>query len=143
MLHPRIAVLLRPDGSVQLGWSPEHAVILRPPGPSAAVPALVRLLDGSRSEAEILWQARELGFPVEGTRSLLEQLAAADLLAPTEPRIRLRSVRVHGRGPLTDALLDGLHRIGLRPKHSHGRPGTPGGWEPGVRGPGGKALGAH
>ncbi|WP_458690235.1 TOMM precursor leader peptide-binding protein [Nocardia tengchongensis] len=126
MLHPRITVLVRPNGVVQLGWSPEHAVFLRPPGPVDAVPALLRLLDGSRAESEILWRARELGFEIEHTRTLLRELAAADLLAAPEPRARLRVVRVHGRGPLADALLDGLHRIGLRAKHSHGHPGAPG-----------------
>lgn len=126
MLHPRVTVLVRPNGAVQLGWSPERAVIVRPPGPVESGPALVRLLDGSRTESEILWQARELGFEVEDTRRLLGELAAADLLATVEPRTRLRTVRVHGRGPLADALLDGLHRIGLRAKHSHGRPGASG-----------------
>ncbi|MFJ9366056.1 TOMM precursor leader peptide-binding protein [Nocardia sp. NPDC101769] len=126
MLHPRITVLMRPNGAVQLGWDPEHAVILQPPGPIEAVPALVRLLDGSRTEAEILWQARELGFGTDIAQSLLEQMAAAELLASDEPRARLRKVRVHGRGPLADALLDGLRRIGLRAKHSHAGFGEPG-----------------
>ncbi|WP_433667732.1 TOMM precursor leader peptide-binding protein [Nocardia sp. CA-136227] len=130
MLHPRIAVLVRPDGAVQLGWSSERAVIVRPPGPVESGPALVRLLDGSRTEAEILWQARELGFEVEDVRTLLGELADAGLLAAAEPRSRLRTVRVHGRGPLADALLDGLQRIGLRAKHSHGRADAPGSGEP-------------
>ncbi|MTE12663.1 TOMM precursor leader peptide-binding protein [Nocardia aurantiaca] len=126
MLHPRITVLVRPNGTVQLGWDPEQAVIVQPPGPLEAVPALLRLLDGSRTEGEILWRARELGFGPEVAQSLLTQLAAAELLAADEPRARLRKVRVHGRGPLADALLEGLRRIGLRAKHSLGRPCEPG-----------------
>ncbi|MGV9662697.1 TOMM precursor leader peptide-binding protein [Nocardia niigatensis] len=126
MLHPRITVLLRPNGAIQLGWDPERAVILRPPGPIEAMPALLRLLDGSRTEAEILWQARELGFGTEVAQALLDQMAAADLLAADAPRARLRTVHVHGRGPLADALLAGLHRIGLRAKHSCERPGGTG-----------------
>ncbi|MEC3916436.1 TOMM precursor leader peptide-binding protein [Nocardia sp. CDC160] len=121
MLHPRISVLVRRNGAVQLGWHPESAVIVRPPGPVEAVPALVRLLDGSRTEAEILWQARELGFDTAVTRELLDRMADADLLAGAQPRARLRTVRIHGRGPLADALLTGVRRIGLRAKYSHGR----------------------
>ncbi|WP_040811708.1 hypothetical protein [Nocardia concava] len=123
LLHPRITVLLRPNGAVQLGWDPDAAVIVRPPGPVEAVPALLRLLDGSRTEAEFLWQARELGFGIETARALLGELAAADLLARDEPRSRLRSVRIHGRGPLADAVLAGVRRIGLRAGHSHDRYG--------------------
>ncbi|APA96262.1 TOMM precursor leader peptide-binding protein [Nocardia seriolae] len=124
MLHPRITVLMRPNGAVQLGWNPEGAVLVQPPGPAEAVPALLRLLDGSRTEAEILWQARELGFGTDTTQSLLDQLAVADLLAADEPHSRLHTVRIHGRGPLADAMLTGVRRIGLRAKHSHDRPGA-------------------
>ncbi|AYF72544.1 hypothetical protein D7D52_00065 [Nocardia yunnanensis] len=121
MLHPRITVLVRPNGAIQLGWNPEAAVIVQPPGPVEAVPALVRLLDGSRSEPEILWQARELGFDTAVVTELLREMTAADLLVGAQPRARLRAVRVHGRGPIADALLDGLRRIGLRAGHSRDR----------------------
>ena len=30
-LDPALPVLLRPDGAVQLGWSPRRAVLIRPP----------------------------------------------------------------------------------------------------------------
>ncbi|MVU81154.1 TOMM precursor leader peptide-binding protein [Nocardia sp. ET3-3] len=121
MLHPRITVLLRPDGAVQLGLHPESAVIVSPPGPVESAPALLRLLDGSRTESEILWQARELGFDADIVRALLAQLTAAGLLETERPRSRVRVVRIHGRGPLADAVLAGLRRIGLQAKHSHAR----------------------
>ncbi|MFE3192352.1 TOMM precursor leader peptide-binding protein [Nocardia sp. NPDC059240] len=124
LLHPRITVLVRPNGAIQLGWTPESAVIVQPPGPVEAVPALLRLLDGTRSTAEILWQARELGFAPETVQELLDRMIAADLLASDQPRSRLRTVRIHGRGPLADALLEGLRRIGLRGGHSHDRQAT-------------------
>ncbi|WP_405135071.1 TOMM precursor leader peptide-binding protein [Nocardia sp. NBC_01388] len=123
MLHPRIAVLRRCNGLVQLGWDPGHAVVLRPPGPAEAVPALLRLLDGVRTRSEILSHAGELGFDAGTTRTLLDEMAAAGLLAREGTGSRLRTVRVHGRGPLSDALIDGLRRIGLRPSHS--APGHP------------------
>ncbi|MEV6770344.1 TOMM precursor leader peptide-binding protein [Nocardia sp. NPDC051030] len=121
MLHPRITVLVRRNGAVQLGWDPSTAVILQPPGPAEAMPAFLRLLDGMRTQPEILWQARALGFDGEATQSLLDEMASAGLLAHDEPRSRLRTVRVHGRGPLSDALAEGLRRIGLRPSRSSER----------------------
>ncbi|WP_067572443.1 hypothetical protein [Nocardia acidivorans] len=119
MLHPRITVLVRRNGAVQLGWAPGEAILLRPPGPAEAVPALLRLLDGARPEGEILCAARELGFSTESVRGVLEALDDAGLLIDAETPSRLRHVRVHGRGPLSDALLDGLRRIGLRGSHSY------------------------
>ncbi|MRH87875.1 TOMM precursor leader peptide-binding protein [Nocardia sp. SYP-A9097] len=119
MLHPRITVLVRRNGEVQLGWAPGEAIVLRVPGPVAAMPALVRLLDGVRPEGEILCEARALGFSDESTRGLLEVLDDAGLLICEEVPTRLRHVRVHGRGPLSDALLEGLRRIGLRGSHSY------------------------
>ncbi|WP_405485312.1 TOMM precursor leader peptide-binding protein [Nocardia sp. NBC_00511] len=120
-LDPRITVLRRPDGTVQLGWHSGSAVRLCPAGPVESVPALLRLLDGTHSTAQVLRDAAELGFDAATTTAVLEQLAAAGLLVTEEPRSRLRTVRVHGRGPLSDALLEGLRRIGLRPGHSHDR----------------------
>ena len=38
-LDPALPVLLRPDGAVQLGWSPRRAVLIQPPrGVTAAFP---------------------------------------------------------------------------------------------------------
>lgn len=119
MLHPRITVLQRPDGSVQLGWDPEHAVIMRAPGPPDAVSALLRLLDGVRTRQQILYEAKAFGFEGDTAGAMLDEMAAAGLLLFEQASSRLRSVRIHGRGPLADALLDGVRRIGLRPSHSH------------------------
>ncbi|WP_067535093.1 TOMM precursor leader peptide-binding protein [Nocardia crassostreae] len=115
LLDPRITVLLRPDGTVQLGWNSGHARILTAPGP---VSAFLRLLDGSRTRPQILWQARKLGFGADMAGDLLDELAATGLLASADPDPLLRTVRVHGRGPLADALGAGLRRIGLRPTRS-------------------------
>ncbi|QLY34346.1 TOMM precursor leader peptide-binding protein [Nocardia huaxiensis] len=114
MLHPKLAVLIRRDGRVQLGWHSERAVIVRLPGPPDAVPKLLRLFDGTTELSQILCSASTLGFDAATTRALLEELAAAELLLPERPRGRLRTVRIHGRGPLSDVLLEGVRRIGLR-----------------------------
>lgn len=117
MLHPRLAVLMRQDGQVQLGWDPEAAVIVQLPGPPEAVPRLLRLLDGVTALSQILSAAGTLGFEAETTRLFLAELEAAGLLLERTPA-RLRNVRVHGRGPLSDALVDGVRRIGLRAARS-------------------------
>ncbi|UGT45538.1 TOMM precursor leader peptide-binding protein [Nocardia yamanashiensis] len=117
LLHPRITVLHRPDGAVQLGWDPGTAVLLRPPGPPHSGPAFLALLDGMHTAPEISWRAHALGIDSEATRALLAALDAAGLLAHKAARSRLRRVTVHGRGPLADRMLDGLVRMGLRPRH--------------------------
>lgn len=117
LLHPRITVLHRPDGTVQLGWDPATAVVLRPPGPPHFGRAFLALLDGMHTAPEISWQAHALGIDAAATRSLLTGLEAAGLLAHAESRSRIRAVTVYGRGPLADRMLDGLRRMGLRSRH--------------------------
>ncbi len=117
MLHPRVAVLRRPSGAVQLGWDPEHAVVLNPPGVrSDAVLTFVRLLDGLRSHPQILWEAGRSGIGDAAATGLLRDIDAAGLLVwPQSRRTRVRSVHVHGRGPLADALSTDLGRLGIKP----------------------------
>ncbi|MFE6859807.1 TOMM precursor leader peptide-binding protein [Nocardia sp. NPDC057668] len=118
-LDPRITVLRRTDGAVQLGWDPEHALVLRAPGTPHQLWELLRLLDGMHTRAQIRSEAAAFGLAKELTDALLDELSAAGLLHDAPPPARLRSVRVHGRGPLSDALLAGVQRIGLRPSRSH------------------------
>ncbi|MGX1807607.1 hypothetical protein ACWIGI_17965 [Nocardia sp. NPDC055321] len=118
-LDPRITVLRRTDGAVQLGWDPEHALVLRAPGPPHQLWELLRLLDGMHTRAQIRSEAAAFGLAQELTDALLDELSAAGLLHDAPQPARLRSVRVHGRGPLSDALLAGVQRIGLRPSRSH------------------------
>lgn len=132
MLHPRVAVLVRRDGAVQLGWDPGEALRLHPEGlDSAAVLGFLRLLDGLRTRAQILWRAREFGVDSETALGLLDEIDSAGLLsARTETSSRVRSVHVHGRGPLSDALLRGVRRIGVRPSHSRAQGVLPEGRHP-------------
>lgn len=66
---PRIAVLSRPDGRLQLGWTPGRAVLLTlPVGVDArAVKSILRTMDGSRSRATILWEASKRGISTSVT----------------------------------------------------------------------------
>ncbi|MCM6775633.1 TOMM precursor leader peptide-binding protein [Nocardia sp. CDC159] len=120
MLHPRLAVLRRPSGEVQLGWDPEHAVVLRPPGSGPdAVLGFLRLLDGARSHPQIVWQAGRVGIAATDAVAILAALERAGLLVrPWLRATRVRAVHVHGRGPLSDAIALGARTLGLRPTRS-------------------------
>lgn len=120
MLHPRVAVLRRPSGAVQLGWDPERAVLLRPSAvPVDTVLAFLRLLDGLRSRPEILWEAAQLGIEGAAASDLLHDIDAAGALVwPQAHRTRVRDVHVHGRGPLADAVDAGIRRLGITPTRS-------------------------
>ncbi|MEV6278434.1 TOMM precursor leader peptide-binding protein [Nocardia sp. NPDC051832] len=136
MLHPRVMILVRPSGAVQLGWDPDTAVVLDPADlDTATVLSFLRLLDGMRTRPQILWLAEESGVPPAQAEALLDAIAAADLLVHPEASAgRLRSIRVHGAGPLSDALCIGVRRLGIRPVRSRGyTPDTPvGGWRCGL-----------
>ncbi|WP_141809169.1 hypothetical protein [Nocardia bhagyanarayanae] len=122
MLHPRVTILVRPSGVVQLGWDPERALLLEPPDlDTQTVLGFLRLLDGLRTRPQILWQAGRSGIAAERAVTLLEEIDAAGLLV--QPRDRpgpIRTVRVHGLGPLSDAISAGLRRVGIRPARSRG-----------------------
>lgn len=103
-------VLLRPDGAVQVGWDPRRAVLVRPPrgltpgGLAAALRALAAPMS--------LEDLRRLAGLADtaGLESLLSELMAAGVLRPGAAAgpARSLSIRVHGRGPLSDLLADGL-----------------------------------
>ncbi|WP_228816257.1 hypothetical protein [Nocardia transvalensis] len=120
MLHPRLAVLRRPSGVVQLGWDPERAMVLDPPGWQAdTVLEFLRLLDGLRSHPQIVWQAARFGVAVADALAVLAELDGAGLLVRPHARAaEVRAVRVHGRGPLSDAIAAGARTLGLRPTRS-------------------------
>lgn len=127
MLHPRVLILVRPSGEVQLGWDPEGALLLRPPDlDPAAVLAFLRLLDGLCTRPQLLWRAGECGIEAARAAALLDEIDAAGLLIqPERPAARIRTIRVHGLGPLSDAICTGLRGYGLQPTRSRGyRPGA-------------------
>ncbi|WP_067659847.1 hypothetical protein [Nocardia harenae] len=122
LLQPGVAILVRPSGAVQLGWDPERAVVLRPPGlDPAVVERFLRGLDGLQTRPQVLWRAGELGLAPEQANAVLDAVAAAGLLVPpADGPAPIRAVRVHGRGPLTDRVLEWLRAEGFAPARSPG-----------------------
>lgn len=120
-LNPGMPVLLRPDDTVQVGWDPRRAVLIHPPaGLSAA--ALAAVLRSMHSPADSTqWQllAAQHGLrDAAEVSGLLAALVKAGVLKPERRRARSASVRVHGRGPLSDLLVEGLRCSGARIKHT-------------------------
>jgi hypothetical protein len=122
-LDPALPVLLRPDGAVQVGWSPRRAVLIHPPRglTSAGLAALLRAMHSPVSLSELQRQAgREGGFTAGEVRDLMAQLVTAGVATRGRRQrpTRAASIRVHGRGPLSDLLLEALRCSGARVKHS-------------------------
>ncbi|TQC47557.1 hypothetical protein EEB14_19650 [Rhodococcus sp. WS4] len=122
-LDPRIPVLVRPDGRVQFGWDPERTLVLAPPPGvrTEQVLAVIRLLDGKNSRPHILWTAVGYGLAPTDVSKLLGDLDRAGLteVAAVSPVADTIAMRVHGRGPLSDALSAGLTDGGIRVSRSH------------------------
>lgn len=120
-LNPAMPVLSRPDGIVQVGWDPRRAVLVRPPSgmTSATLGDLLRALQAGAT----LGQVQELADGVDAAAvadlvaSLVGTGVVAVMAAPPS-RTRSASIRVHGRGPLSDLLAGALRCSGARIKHS-------------------------
>lgn len=125
-LNPAMPVLLRPDGAVQVGWDPRRAVLVRPPNglDAAALTELLRSMQSEVTMADLLAQAAGRGLSDAGQLAdLMEQLVAAGVATArtANPRTRSASIRIHGRGPLSDLLAGALRCSGARVRHStHG-----------------------
>jgi hypothetical protein len=79
-LDPALPVLLRPDGAVQVGWSPRRAVLVRPPRglTSAGVATLLRTMHSPVPMSELQRQAdRQGGVAAGELGDLVAQLVAA------------------------------------------------------------------
>jgi hypothetical protein len=121
-LDPAMPVLLRPDGAVQVGWDPRRAVLVRPPGGLAAA-ELATLLRSMRSPTpipELQRQALDRGLTdPDGLTSLVAQLVRAGVATQCpQSRGRAASIRIHGRGPLSELLVGALRCSGARIAHS-------------------------
>ena len=120
-LDPALPVLLRPDAAVQVGWSPRRAVLIRPPsGLNAA--GLATLLRAMHSPVPMSELQRQAGGLSDGELSdLVGQLVTAGVATrgPRQRPARSASIRVHGRGPLSELLLEGLRCSGARVKQSN------------------------
>jgi bacteriocin biosynthesis cyclodehydratase domain-containing protein len=117
-LNPATPVLLRPDGTVQIGWDPRRAVLVRPPS-GLSVTALAELLRTMQSgatladlQAKAVWRGvADAGAIGELVASLVDSGLVA---AVTRRRTRSASIRIHGRGPLSDLLAGALRCSGAR-----------------------------
>jgi bacteriocin biosynthesis cyclodehydratase domain-containing protein len=122
-LNPAMPVLQRPDGTVQVGWDPRRAVLVHPPAGSTG-PALARLLRSMQDPAtadELTTRAQDFGLAPDAVPDLLDGLVAAGVVTRTRPSLRPVSVRVHGRGPLSDLLSGALSCSGTRVTRSSRR----------------------
>ncbi|MEU1984971.1 TOMM precursor leader peptide-binding protein [Nocardia sp. NPDC019395] len=126
LLHPRVPILVRSTGQVQLGWDPDTAVLCDTPGlDTPQVLGFLRLLDGLNSRPAIVWQARSLGLDPQDATALFDVIDAAGLVVhPPCPAGNVRSIRVHGVGPLAEAISSGLRAAGIKAARSRDHHGT-------------------
>ena len=115
-LNPAMPVLLRPDGAVQVGWDPRRAVLVRPPAglSAAALAELLRTLQSGATLADL--QAR---FEVDAAELVASLVDVGVVTAAERRRTRCASIRIHGRGPLSDLLAGALRCSGARVGHSN------------------------
>ena len=122
-LDPAMPVLLRPDGAVQVGWDPRRAVLVRPPSglKSAELAALLRSMRSPTPITALQRQAAGRGsVNDDDLANLVTQLVGAGVATRgcRQSGGRAASIRVHGRGPLSDLLVEALRCSGARIAHS-------------------------
>lgn len=122
-LNQAMPVLLRPDGTVQVGWDPRRAVLVHPPAGTtgSALAGLLHSMQDPATFDELTERAGQFGVPPEAVPDLLDALVAARVVTRTRPPLRSVSVRVHGRGPLSDLLSGALRCSGTRVTRSSRR----------------------
>jgi bacteriocin biosynthesis cyclodehydratase domain-containing protein len=119
VLDPAMPVLLRPDDAVQVGWDPRRAVLVRPPCglTPTGLAALLRSMRSPIQITDLQRQAADSGLAdPDGLTNLVAQLVSAGVATRGGRRSRGRaaSIRVHGRGPLSDLLSEALRCSGAR-----------------------------
>jgi bacteriocin biosynthesis cyclodehydratase domain-containing protein len=120
-LNPAMPVLVRPDGVVQVGWDPRRAMLVEPPdGLSAAALAdLLRAMQSGVTASELTALAVNRGIAdATALTDLVRSLVEGGLATATPPHRRSASIRIHGRGPLSDLLASALRCSGARVRQS-------------------------
>jgi hypothetical protein len=121
-LDPAMPVLLRPDGAVQVGWDPRRAVLVRPPSglTAAELAALLRSMRSPTPITELQRQTAGGSVDDDDLAHLVTQLVGAGVATRgcRQSGGRAVSIRVHGRGPLSDLLVEALRCSGARIAHS-------------------------
>lgn len=108
-LNPYLTVVVRPPTLVQLGASATGAPVLQPPpwlAPDATA-GLLRWLQSFRTARELERRAADLGMTPSDVTELLDALRGHGLLEAEPPHAPLQ-VHLHGRGPVSDAVLGEL-----------------------------------
>lgn len=121
-LNPVMPVLMRPDGAVQVGWDPRRAILVRPPdGLSAAALAdLLRAMQSGIGLPDLMSLARNRGaVDDDAVADLLTSLTQSGIVTVDTPQTRSASIRIHGRGPLSDLLAGALRCSGTRVRRSN------------------------
>ncbi|RFZ59202.1 hypothetical protein MSS2_00288 [Mycobacterium marinum] len=117
-LDPAMPVLLRPDGAVQVGWDPQRAVLVRPPEglTTTAVAELLRSMRSPIPITELQRHATGRGWVPGDVANLVSQLVDAGVATRRhrDRTGRTASIRIHGRGPLSDLLVQALRCSGAR-----------------------------
>jgi len=122
-LDPALPVLLRPDGAVQVGWDPRRAVLVRPPlGLSCSgLATVLRAMSAPLRLGDLHRLAAAHGLDDEaGFDDLLYALVAAGVVRERSRERggrasgRALSIRVHGAGPLSELVAEGLRCSGAR-----------------------------
>jgi bacteriocin biosynthesis cyclodehydratase domain-containing protein len=121
VLDPALPVLLRPDGAVQVGWDPRRAVLVRPPSglTAAAMATVLRAMAVPTELTELHRLALRHGLDDEaGFDDVLYALLAVGVVRERTRNGRAAgrtlSIRVHGSGPLSELVADGLRCSGAR-----------------------------
>jgi bacteriocin biosynthesis cyclodehydratase domain-containing protein len=111
ILNPAMPVLRRPDGAVQVGWDPRRAVLVRPPAglSPAGLAELLRTLQSGATLADL-----EARFEVDVGELVASLVDAGVVTTAKRRRTRSASIRIHGRGPLSDLLAGALRCSGAR-----------------------------
>src|ERR1700689_2689613 len=119
-LDPALPGLLRPDGAVQVGGSRRRAVLIQPP-PGVTAPGRAPLLRAMHSPLSINELQRHSDLSGGELDDLLAKLVTAGVATRggRQRPTRSASIRVHGRGPLSELLADGLRCSGARIKQSN------------------------
>lgn len=120
-LNPALPILVRPDGVVQVGWDPLRAKLVRTPAglTAAALADVLRALQAGATVAELRALAENRGgTDLDAVAELVESLETAGLVTEIRPRARAATIRIHGRGPLSDLLASSLRCSGARVRNS-------------------------
>lgn len=124
-LDPAMPVLMRPDGIVQVGWDPRRAMLVRPPDglSSAALADLLRAMQAGIAVGDLQALAVNRGaVDTAAVADLVASLVQAGIVTTVarhaDQPVRRTSIRIHGRGPLSDLIAGALRCSGARVRNS-------------------------